>query len=113
MTPKPPKKPTPLNMESNPDLETTYANLARIAHSPADIVLEFGHLLPGGKKAKVGARVVMTPISAKLLLKALNENITRYERAYGEIQMPKSNSLADNLFRPFLKPDSDSDDKGE
>jgi len=111
MATKPPPQSKTINLESAPDLEPTYANLARIAHSPADIVLEFGHLLPGGKKAKVAARVVMTPISAKLLLKALNENISRYETAYGEIRMPKSNTLADNLFRPFLKPDNDTDDK--
>ncbi len=106
-----PKKPTvqpiKISMDISPELPTTYANLARIAHSPADIVLEFAHLLPGSKKAKVGARVVMTPVSAKLLLKALNDNLARYENAFGEITMPKVNSLADNLFRPFLKPDTD------
>jgi len=93
-------------MDVSPELQTTYANLARIAHSPADIVLEFAHLLPGSKSAKVSSRVVMTPVSAKLLLKALNDNLARYEAAFGEITLPKSNSLADNLFKPFLSPDS-------
>ena len=106
-TKKPPVQPTKIAMDISPELQTTYANLARIAHSPADIVLEFAHLLPASKKAKVSARVVMTPVSAKLLLKALNENLARYENAFGEISMPKANSLADNLFRPFLSPDSE------
>ena len=106
MTIKPPVQPTRISMDVSPELQTTYANLARIAHSPADIVLEFAHLLPGSKNAKVSARVVMTPVSAKLLLKALNDNLARYEVAFGEITLPKSSSLADNLFKPFLSPDS-------
>ena len=106
MEKKPPIQPTKIVMDISPELDTTYANLARIAHSPADIVLEFAHLLPGSKKAKVNSRIVMTPVSAKLLLKALNENLVRYESAFGEITLPKSNTLADNLFKPFLSPDA-------
>ncbi len=98
-------------MDSSPDVETTYANLARIAHSPADIVLEFAHLLPGSNKAKINSRVVMTPVSAKLLLRALNENLRRYEAAFGEIMIHQGSSLADNLFKPFLSPDMDSKDE--
>jgi len=106
-TKEPPVQPTRIAMDISPELQTTYANLARIAHSPADIVLEFAHLLPASKTAKVSARVVMTPMSAKLLLKALNENLARYENSFGEIVLPKANTLADNLFRPFLSPDSE------
>ena len=105
------KQPKKIALEVPPELSTTYANLARIAHSPADIVLEFALLLPGSQKAQVGTRVVMTPVSAKLLLKALNDNLARYENAFGEITLPKANTLADNLFRPFLKPDSDEGEK--
>ena len=81
-----------------------YVNLARIAHSPSDIVIDFAHLLPGEPRAKIRSRVVMTPLSAKLLLKALAENIARYEAAYGEINVPVNSTLADNLFRPFQQP---------
>ncbi len=108
MAQQPPKQ---IAMEVDADIESIYANLARIAHSPADIVLEFAHLLPGAKKAKVSSRVVMTPLSAKLLLRALNDNLARYESTFGEISVPKSNTLADNLFRPFLKPDTDENDE--
>ncbi len=108
MAKKPPVQPTQIAMHVSPELQTTYANLVRIAHSPADIVLEFAHLLPGAKKAKVSSRVVMTPVSAKLLLKALNDNLARYETSFGEISMPKANTLADNLFKPFLSPDSET-----
>ena len=97
-------KPAGPVLELPADLETVYANLARIAHSPADIVLDFAHLLPGEARAKIRSRVVMTPLSAKLLVKALTENLARYEAAFGEINMPTNNSLADNLFRPFQLP---------
>jgi len=97
-TPK--KQPPGPKIHSPEDLQTIYTNLARIAHSPADIVIDFAHLLPGQKTATVNARVLMTPLSAKLLLRALSDNISRYEAAFGEIQMPVNSSLAENLFRP-------------
>ena len=99
----PPKSNGPV-LEIPADLETVYANLARIAHSPADIVIDFAHLLPGEPRAKIRARVVMTPFSAKLLVKALSENIARYESIFGEIHLPTNSTLADNLFRPFQIP---------
>ena len=58
----------------------------------------------GQPRAKIRSRVVMTPLSAKLLIKALTENLARYETAFGEIHLPTNNSLADNLFRPFHQP---------
>jgi hypothetical protein len=103
-TPPIPPKPTGPVLELPPDREIIYANLARIAHSPADIVIDFAHLLPGESKAKIHSRVVMTPLSAKLLVKALAENITRFETAFGEINLPTNATLADNLFRPFQQP---------
>ncbi|HUM25001.1 MAG TPA: DUF3467 domain-containing protein [Anaerolineales bacterium] len=103
-TPPIPSNPTGPILELPADLELVYANLARIAHSPADIVLDFAHLLPGEPRAKIKSRVVMTPLSAKLLVRALTENIARYESAFGEINIPSNNSLADNLFRPFQQP---------
>lgn len=98
------KPPTGPKIHSPEDLRTIYTNLARIAHSPADIVIDFAHLLPGQKTATVNARVLMTPLSAKLLLRALSDNISRYEAAFGEIQMPVNSSLAENLFRPHQPP---------
>jgi hypothetical protein len=86
-------------------MEPAYANLARISHSPADIVIDFAHILPGETTANIRARVVMTPLSAKLLLRALNENIGRYEAAFGEITVPSNSSLAESLFRPQHPPE--------
>ena len=86
-------------------MEPAYANLARISHSPADIVIDFAHILPGETTANIRSRVVMTPLSAKLLLRALHENIARYEAAFGEITVPSNNSLAESLFRPPHPPE--------
>src|SRR5574339_169889 len=86
-------------------MEPAYANLARISHSPADIVIDFALLLPGETTANIRARVVMTPLSAKLLLRALSENIARYEAAFGEIPVPTNSSLAESLFRPPHPPE--------
>jgi hypothetical protein len=87
------------------NFDPVYANLARISHSPADLVIDFAHLLPGEIQAKVTARVLMTPLSAKLLLRALTENIARYEAAFGEIIVPGNSSLAESLFRPPHSPE--------
>jgi hypothetical protein len=86
-------------------MEPAYVNLARISHSPADIVIDFAHILPGETSANVRARVVMSPLSAKLLLRALSENISRFEAAFGEIVMPSNSSLAESLFRPPHPPE--------
>lgn len=103
-TPPIPPKPAGPILELPAGVEPQYVNLARIAHSPSDIVIDFAHLLPGEPRARIRSRVVMTPLSAKLLLKALTENIARYEAAYGEINVPVNSSLAENLFRPFQQP---------
>lgn len=101
-TPQQPKPGSPV-LELPADLRPVYANLARIAHSPADLVIDFAHLMPGEQKARITARVMLSPLSAKLLLRALSENIARYEAAFGEISMPAS-SLADQLFKPPTQP---------
>jgi hypothetical protein len=90
-------------------LVTVYANLVRIAHSPSELVFDFSHLLPGVSPARVCARVVMSPLGAKLLHRALNENLSRYEAAFGEIKVPGAGeaSLADYLFRPSDSPEDE------
>ena len=106
MTKPTPQQPTPgPKIEMAEDIKPLYTNLARIAHSPADIVIDFAQILPGEGKATVQARILMTPLSAKLLLRALQENLTRYEAAFGEINVPHGNTLADNLFKGLQPPE--------
>ena len=103
-TPPPPPPPGP-SLEVPEGLETVYSNLARIAHSPADLVIDFGQILPGETRAKVRARVMMSPLAAKLLVRALTENLARYEATFGQINMPGNPSLADHLFKPMNPPE--------
>jgi hypothetical protein len=96
--------PPPPALEVPADLKTEYANVVRIAHSPSELVFDFAHLLPGVTPARVCTRVVMSPLGAKLLQRALAENLARYEAAFGEIKIPGENSLADFLFHPPTPP---------
>jgi hypothetical protein len=77
-----------INIELSADLDAIYSNFAIISHSPSEIVVDFARLLPGAPTSKVLARVVMTPLNAKLLLRALQENLARYEASYGEVRTP-------------------------
>jgi len=66
--------------------EGIYSNLAIINHSSSEFVLDFVCIMPGTPKAKVKSRIVLTPQHAKRLLKAMGENIHRFENAHGEIK---------------------------
>jgi len=66
--------------------EGIYSNLAIINHSSSEFVLDFVSIMPGIPKAKVKSRIVLTPQHAKRLLKAIGENIHRFESAHGEIK---------------------------
>ena len=67
------------------EAEGIYSNLAIISHSPAEFVIDFTRILPGVPKARVHARIVMTPQHAKLLLHALADNVGKYEQQFGAI----------------------------
>ena len=80
--------PNAINIElSEAMAEGEYANLAMIAHSNSEFVIDFISMMPGLPKAKVKARIVVTPEHAKRLLQALTENIERFEAAFGTIKM--------------------------
>lgn len=79
---------TQINIELPADLEAIYSNFAIINHAPSEMVIDFARLLPNFPKAKVYARIVMTPLNAKLLLKALQDNLSKYEEHFGEIKLP-------------------------
>ncbi|QLE01688.1 DUF3467 domain-containing protein [Galbibacter sp. BG1] len=66
--------------------EGTYANLAIINHSVSEFVVDFVSIMPGRPKAKVKSRIILTPQHAKRFLKALGDNVQRFEQAHGEIK---------------------------
>ena len=65
--------------------EGTYSNLAIINHSVSEFVVDFINIMPGTPKSKVKSRIILTPQHAKRLLKALSDNVKRYESNHGEI----------------------------
>lgn len=71
----------------------TYANLAIITHSSSEFIVDFVRVMPGMPKAGVQSRIVLAPEHAKRLLRALEENIGKYERAFGPISMPDEQPL--------------------
>ena len=75
-----------INVELSEEMaEGEYVNLAMIAHSQSEFVIDFIKMMPGLPKARVKSRVILTPDHAYRLLNALKENIQRYEEAYGAI----------------------------
>lgn len=66
--------------------EGVYSNLAIINHSVSEFVVDFISMMPGAPKAKVKSRIVLTPQHAKKFLKALNDNVQRFEKAHGTIK---------------------------
>lgn len=80
-----------LNLDIAPDVASgVYSNLAVISHAPTEFVLDFAQMLPGGKNATVRSRVIMSPVHAKRLLMALQDNIQKFEHTYGTIVEPGS-----------------------
>jgi hypothetical protein len=71
-----------------PESEGIYSNLALIVHSPQEFVVDFARVTPGSQRAKVYARVIMTPAHAKMLHRALEENLKKFESNHGEIKLP-------------------------
>jgi hypothetical protein len=79
-----------INIELDENIaEGIYSNLAIINHSASEFVIDYVCIMPGTPKAKVKSRIVLTPQHAKRLVKALAENVHRFEVAHGEIKDTK------------------------
>ena len=90
-----------INIELGEDVsEGIYSNLAIITHSHTEFVLDFVRLMPGVPKAKVKSRVVLTPQHAKRLMKALGDNIAKFESMHGPIKDIEGPGLPMNLGGP-------------
>jgi hypothetical protein len=87
------RNPQQINIElGEKEAEGIYSNLAIISHSQAEFVIDFTRVLPGVPKAKVQARIIMTPQHAKLLMRALADNISKFEKTQGEIKVDSPNN---------------------
>ncbi len=81
-----------------PQATGVYSNLRMISHRKEEFILDFLFVQPqrapdGQAIANLRARVITTPEHMKRILKAIEENIGRYERSFGPIleatDMPK------------------------
>ena len=89
-----------LQIELTPEVaEGIYANLAVISHSSSEFVADFIRILPGMPKAQVTSRIVLTPEHAKRLLFALEENVVKYEKQFGKINIGEGAPMS-----PFIVP---------
>jgi len=80
-----------LNIELGEEqAEGIYANLAMISHSHSEFIIDFIKMMPGMPKAKVKSRIILTPQHAKRLLRALKDNIGKYESTFGHIETPEN-----------------------
>jgi len=96
------KEKSGLNIELTEEVaEGVYSNLAVINHSPSEFVVDFIQMMPGVKKAKVKSRIVLTPQHAKRLMKALGDNIRKFEEQHGDIKdIENSSSIPMNFGGP-------------
>ncbi|MBT3174991.1 MAG: DUF3467 domain-containing protein [Lentimicrobiaceae bacterium] len=91
------KKKQKINIDLDPEIaEGTYSNLAIITHSHAEFIVDFVKMLPGIPKAKVKSRIILTPEHAKRLMKALADNVRKFESMHGPIKETK-----DGVLPPF------------
>ena len=81
------KKKEGINIELTEEIASGhYSNLAIINHSPSEFVVDFIQMMPGIPKARVKSRIVLTPQHAKRLMKALADNVNKFEAQHGKIK---------------------------
>jgi len=96
-----PKQENQINIELGEEVaDGVYSNLAIITHSNTEFVVDFVRMMPGVPKAKVKSRIILTPQHAKRLLKALQENIGKFESVHGTIKDSGQPGLPMNLGGP-------------
>ncbi len=69
-----------------------YSTFTVITHSSSEFICDFIQALPGSPKPEVVSRIIMSPDHAKRFLKALQDNIEKYESKEGPIVLKSVNS---------------------
>ncbi len=62
-----------------------YANLVLIQHTGEEFTLNFIYVFPNLPQGKLASSIIVSPQHAKRLMRALEENIARYEAQFGPI----------------------------
>lgn len=66
------------------DLKGAYSNLMQILHNKEEFVLDF--FMITSVQGILSSRIVMSPGHIKRMVKALQENIAKYEERFGKIE---------------------------
>ena len=94
-------RPNQLNIEISEEVaDGIYSNLAIITHSNSEFVLDFVRVMPGVPKAKVKSRVLLTPQHAKRLMRALADNVQKFESVHGPIRETDMPEISMNFGGP-------------
>lgn len=81
------KPPQSIMFEIKPEIEKgVYSNVASIGYSKNEFFFDFALIVPGKTTASVQSRIITNPEHAKQFLMALEENISNYEKVFGEIK---------------------------
>lgn len=88
--PKEPQNQISIQMDAQ-NATGVYSNLMMISHRKEEFVLDFLFVQPqrtpqGQSVANLRARVITSPEHMKRILKAMQENISRYEKSFGPIE---------------------------
>jgi hypothetical protein len=95
------EQPNQLNIEISEEIsEGIYANLVIITHSHAEFIVDFVNVMPGTPKSKVKSRIILTPTHAKRFMKAMIDNVKKFESSNGIIQDIEAVELPFNFGGP-------------
>ena len=79
-----PNQPQQINVKAIDEiLAGKYTNMMQVAHTKEEFVLDFMNILP--PQGILNARVITSPGHMKRIIKALQDNMDKYEQAYGQI----------------------------
>jgi hypothetical protein len=113
MNPQPPQQQRQIRLDIPANLNATYSNTVIISHTASEVIFDFIQIMPNDPRARVQSRVIMAPSNAKLFLRALQDNLQRYEERNGEIKVPpQPPSLAEQLFSVARTPEEEAADDG-
>ena len=81
---EPPKQQVQIKADEK-ELLGQYSNLVVVHHNAEEFTLNFIYLFPTVPQGKLVASMIVSPTHAKRLMRALEENMARYEAQFGPI----------------------------
>ncbi len=82
------KNQQPISIKASEEkIKGEYSNVMQITHTKEEFVLDFLNIFP--PHGTLNSRVILSPGHFKRMAKALEENLKRYEAAFGKIEESK------------------------